>query len=154
MTRRQYAEMFGPTVGDQVRLADTELFIEVERDFIADAGSRGDEVKFGGGKMIDVKRPFRMIEMIGDASKPMDQDKLKVDSDAAIEKALAEPILKDIKVKSVEAKLENTSTGPVWRMRLWAEKVNGRDVADIGKISLTADDGKVIETDIHLDRLG
>jgi hypothetical protein len=112
------------------------------------------EVKFAAGKMIDVKRPFRMIEMIGDASRPMDRDKLKVDSDAAIEKALAEPILKDIKVKSVEAKLENTSTGPVWRLRLWAEKMNGRETADIGKITVTADDGKVIETDIHLDRLG
>ncbi len=52
LSRRQYAEMFGPTVGDQVRLADTELFIEVERDLIAEAGARGDEVKFGGGKVI------------------------------------------------------------------------------------------------------
>src|SRR5438874_11992915 len=52
LTRRQYAEMFGPTVGDQVRLADTELFIEVERDLIAEASARGDEVKFGGGKVI------------------------------------------------------------------------------------------------------
>ena len=52
MTRRQYAEMFGPTLGDQVRLADTELFIEVERDLIAEAGAYGDEVKFGGGKVI------------------------------------------------------------------------------------------------------
>ena len=52
MTRRQYAEMFGPTVGDQVRLADTDLFIEVERDLIAEAGGYGNEVKFGGGKVI------------------------------------------------------------------------------------------------------
>ena len=52
LTRRQYAEMFGPTVGDQVRLADTELFIEVERDLIAEAGGYGNEVKFGGGKVI------------------------------------------------------------------------------------------------------
>ncbi|ADE55174.1 urease subunit alpha [Coraliomargarita akajimensis] len=51
-TRRQYAEMFGPTVGDQVRLADTELFIEVEKDLIAEAGGYGNEVKFGGGKVI------------------------------------------------------------------------------------------------------
>ncbi len=51
-TRRQYAEMFGPTVGDQVRLADTELFIEVERDLIAEAAGYGNEVKFGGGKVI------------------------------------------------------------------------------------------------------
>ncbi len=52
MTRRQYAEMFGPTVGDKVRLADTELFIEVERDLIAEGGGYGNEVKFGGGKVI------------------------------------------------------------------------------------------------------
>jgi urease subunit alpha len=48
MSRRAYAETFGPTVGDRVRLADTELFIEVEQDFT----TYGDEVKFGGGKVI------------------------------------------------------------------------------------------------------
>jgi urease subunit alpha len=46
--RRQYADLYGPTVGDRVRLADTGLLIEVERDFT----SHGDEVKFGGGKVI------------------------------------------------------------------------------------------------------
>ena len=48
MDRRAYASTFGPTVGDRVRLADTELFIEVERDYT----TYGDEVKFGGGKVI------------------------------------------------------------------------------------------------------
>src|SRR6266516_2896453 len=52
LTRQQYAEMFGPTVGDQIRLADTELFIQVERDLIAEGGGYGNEVKFGGGKVI------------------------------------------------------------------------------------------------------
>jgi urease subunit alpha len=52
LTRRQYAEMFGPTVGDQVRLADTELFVQVERDLIAEGGGYGNEVKFGGGKVL------------------------------------------------------------------------------------------------------
>lgn len=46
--RKQYADMFGPTTGDRVRLADTELFIEIEQDLTA----YGDEVKFGGGKVI------------------------------------------------------------------------------------------------------
>src|SRR5688572_22679071 len=46
--RRAYAEMFGPTVGDRVRLADTELWIEIERD----STIYGEEVKFGGGKVI------------------------------------------------------------------------------------------------------
>ncbi|MFN3987393.1 MAG: urease subunit alpha [Rhodocyclaceae bacterium] len=48
ISRRAYAEMFGPTTGDRVRLADTELWIEVEQDFTI----YGDEVKFGGGKVI------------------------------------------------------------------------------------------------------
>ena len=65
ISRRDYAAMFGPTVGDKVRLADTELFIEVERDLTAEgagaastggAGGNamlyGEEVKFGGGKVI------------------------------------------------------------------------------------------------------
>jgi urease subunit alpha len=50
--RRAYAEMFGPTVGDRVRLADTELIIQVEADHTLAAGGYGEEVKFGGGKTI------------------------------------------------------------------------------------------------------
>ncbi|WP_445939361.1 urease subunit alpha [Pseudomonas sp.] len=48
ISRQAYADMFGPTVGDKVRLADTELWIEVEKDFT----TYGEEVKFGGGKVI------------------------------------------------------------------------------------------------------
>ncbi|HZF79247.1 MAG TPA: urease subunit alpha [Rubrivivax sp.] len=50
--RRAYAEMFGPTVGDRVRLADTGLVVEVEHDHTLKAGGYGEEVKFGGGKTI------------------------------------------------------------------------------------------------------
>ncbi|MDY0329253.1 MAG: urease subunit alpha [Thiomonas sp.] len=52
ISRRAYAEMFGPTVGDRVRLADTDLLIEVEDDYTLRAGGYGEEVKFGGGKTI------------------------------------------------------------------------------------------------------
>ncbi|MDM5328825.1 urease subunit alpha [Neobacillus sp. CF12] len=48
MSRKQYADMFGPTMGDAIRLADTDLFIEIEKDYTV----YGDEVKFGGGKVI------------------------------------------------------------------------------------------------------
>ena len=48
ISRQAYADMFGPTVGDKIRLADTELWIEVEHDFT----TYGEEVKFGGGKVI------------------------------------------------------------------------------------------------------
>ncbi|MFY8082197.1 MAG: urease subunit alpha [Rubrivivax sp.] len=50
--RRAYAEMYGPTVGDRVRLADTGLMVEVEQDLTLRAGGYGEEVKFGGGKTI------------------------------------------------------------------------------------------------------
>jgi urease subunit alpha len=48
ISRRAYADMFGPTTGDKVRLADSELWIEVEDDLTV----YGEEVKFGGGKVI------------------------------------------------------------------------------------------------------
>ncbi len=48
ISRADYAAMYGPTTGDRVRLADTDLVIEVERDFT----TYGEEVKFGGGKVI------------------------------------------------------------------------------------------------------
>src|SRR5262245_65485187 len=48
MARSAYADMFGPTTGDKVRLADTDLVVEVEKDFTI----YGEEVKFGGGKVI------------------------------------------------------------------------------------------------------
>ena len=51
-SRANYAATFGPTTGDRIRLADTELFIEVERDLVAESGGYGNEVKFGGGKVI------------------------------------------------------------------------------------------------------
>ena len=53
ISRRDYADTFGPTVGDRIRLADTELFLEVEQDLTTYGGTYyGDEVKFGGGKVI------------------------------------------------------------------------------------------------------
>ncbi|MDP4032718.1 MAG: amidohydrolase family protein, partial [Pseudorhodobacter sp.] len=62
LSRASYADMYGPTVGDRVRLGDTDLIIEVERDLIAERSGAatfganglmyGEEVKFGGGKVI------------------------------------------------------------------------------------------------------
>ncbi|HEX9228100.1 MAG TPA: urease subunit alpha, partial [Arthrobacter sp.] len=48
LSRRQYADLYGPTTGDSIRLADTELFLEIEKDLTV----YGEEVVFGGGKVI------------------------------------------------------------------------------------------------------
>ena len=53
ISRRAYADLYGPTIGDRIRLGDTDLWIEVERDAIVDSGAGyGDEVVFGGGKVV------------------------------------------------------------------------------------------------------
>lgn len=52
LSRTSYASMFGPTRGDRLRLGDTSLWIEIERDLIEERGGLGDELKFGGGKTV------------------------------------------------------------------------------------------------------
>ena len=150
----------GEQAKDQVLLARSEKSIGTLKPkvwiityFDPTASLKSVEVKFAAGKMVDVKRPFRLIEM-ATGNKVLDKEKLKVDSDKAIETALKEPILENIKVKSVQTRLENSNTGPVWKIRMWAQKLrHPNDTADIGEITLTADDAKVIETDVHIGRV-
>lgn len=52
LSRERYAELFGPTVGDRIRLADTDLFVEVSEDLCGGPGRAGDEAVFGGGKVL------------------------------------------------------------------------------------------------------
>ncbi|MCH6255451.1 urease subunit alpha [Puniceicoccaceae bacterium K14] len=91
--RKQYAEMFGPTVGDQVRLGDTNLLIEVERDLIAENGGYGNEVKFGGGKVIR--------DGMGQSPKALDADSLDlIITNATIIDAKLGVIKADIGIKA------------------------------------------------------
>ncbi|MBD5781742.1 urease subunit alpha [Pelagicoccus sp. NFK12] len=91
--RRQYAEMFGPTVGDKVRLGDTEILIQVERDLIAQNGGYGNEVKFGGGKVIR--------DGMGQSPKALAEDSLDlVITNATILDAVQGVIKADIGIKN------------------------------------------------------
>lgn len=113
------------------------------------------EVKFGAGKMIDVKRPFRLLEPISGADQPMDRDKLKIDSDKAIKTATAEPLLEKLTIKATQLKLERSKDyGPVWKVKLWAAKLsNPNKNVDIGEVIITADEGKVVKSDLHINRV-
>ncbi|MBN9549567.1 MAG: urease subunit alpha [Alphaproteobacteria bacterium] len=83
ITRAAYARMYGPTVGDKVRLADTELFIEVEQDFTV----HGEEVKFGGGKVIRDGMGQSQVTRAGGAVDTVITNALVVDALAGIVKA-------------------------------------------------------------------
>src|SRR5690349_12836782 len=63
-----------------------------------DATTKATQVKFGGGVKLEVKRQFRLFEMAGKAHLPLEREKLKVDSNQAIEVATGEPMLKNLKV--------------------------------------------------------
>src|SRR3954471_19701695 len=52
LKRRDYATLYGPTVGDRIRLADTDLVVEIEEDWCGGPGRSGDEMLFGGGKVM------------------------------------------------------------------------------------------------------
>ena len=112
------------------------------------------EVKFVAGKMTDVKRPLRLLEPILDKHGPLDRTQLKVDSDQAIKTALKEPILENLKITATELKLEHGDAAPVWRIRLWAAKLKNPDKdVDLGEITISAEDGKIVKLDVHLRRV-
>jgi len=121
------------------------------------ATMKATEVKFGAGRMLDVKRPFRLIERAS-GSFALDRDKLKVDSDKALKTALSEPLLQNLKVVASQLKLERMGEGTpgegVWKVKLWAAKLRdpSKDV-DIGEVWVAASDGKVIKTDLHINRV-
>ncbi|MER8552511.1 MULTISPECIES: urease subunit alpha [unclassified Mesorhizobium] len=83
ITRAAYAQMYGPTVGDKVRLADTELFIEVEKDLTL----YGEEVKFGGGKVIRDGMGQSQVSRAQGAVDTVITNALVVDATAGIVKA-------------------------------------------------------------------
>ncbi|HEY1169754.1 MAG TPA: hypothetical protein VGH19_00165 [Verrucomicrobiae bacterium] len=112
------------------------------------------EVKFGAGKMMDVKRPMRLLEPISDKNNILDEKKLKTDSDKALKVALKEPILENLKITASEMKLERGAIGePVWKISLWAAKLKSSKDVKVGEIWLDCENGKVSKIDITPKRV-
>ena len=121
------------------------------------------QVKFGAGKMLDVKRPMRLLEPVTGGDAPLDKARLKVDSDEALKTALKEPLLDKLKMSASQLKLERVGDGvlgtsgpgePVWKIKLWAAKLRdpSRD-ADVGEVWVSAADGKTVKSDLHINRV-
>ena len=124
-----------------------------------DATAKAAEVKFGAGKKLSVKRPARILEMGTGAHRELNRDKMKVDSDKAIDLAKKEPLLNNLTLTNTQLWLERDFWSgdkdlPVWKVRLWAAKIRKpTESADIGDIYVSAEDGKVLRSDLHIDRL-
>lgn len=119
-----------------------------------DATFKAMEVKFGAGKKLKVGRPWRVIERGMGEDKVLESSKLKTDSDKAIKIACDEPLLKSLKLRATQLWLQRGDEGPVWKVRLWAAKLkNPADDVDIGDVYISAADGKVLRTKLHIDRV-
>jgi len=119
-----------------------------------DATAKATEIKFGAGQKLSVKRPARVLELGFRDHLPLDKEKLKADSDAAIKTASQEPMLKNLKLTASKLTLEKWEGQPVWKVRLWAEKLrDSRKDADIGEVFVAADTGKVLKNDLKIDRV-
>ena len=71
------------------------------------------EVKFGGGKMMEVKRPLRLLEPVTGGDQTLERKKLKVDSNRALALAMKEPLLQNLNVRATQFWLEHAPGGPV-----------------------------------------
>lgn len=117
-----------------------------------DATFKATEVKFGAGKKLKVVRPWRVIERGMGEDKVLKSSALKTDSDKAIQIATAEPLLKSLKLRATRLWLQRSDEGAVWKVRLWAGKLkNPMEDVDIGDVYISAADGKVIRTDLHIN---
>jgi len=118
------------------------------------ASMKATEVKFGAGQMLETKRPFRLFERASAGDKIMDRDKLKIDSDKAIDIASKQPLLEKLSLKATRLELEKRDGAPTWQVRLWAAKLSNpnKDV-DIGDVYINAEDGKVTRSDLHINRV-
>jgi hypothetical protein len=123
-----------------------------------DATLKAVQVKFGAGEKLDVKRPARLLESLSKSDQPLAREKLKVDSNEALKIATREPLLGKLTLKASRLTLERHDSDddtPVWKVRLWAAKLsNPNDNADVGEVWVSADDGKVLKSDLepeHVD---
>lgn len=124
--------------------------------FDPDATAKAVEVKFAAGQKVSVKRPARVLELIGGADNALPKDKLLIDSNQALQIAQREPLLANLNLKASEMKLERWGDAhlPVWKVRLWAAKLsNPNKMADIGEVFISADQGKVVKNDLKPNRV-
>ena len=84
----------------------------------------------------------------------LDLKKLKIDSNQAIKTATAEPLLAKLTIKATQLWLENSGLTPVWKVRLWAAKLNKPDATvDVGEMFISAESGEVVKSNLHINKV-
>ena len=114
------------------------------------------EVKFAAGSLVEVSHRSGVLGISGLSRKPraLPLERLKVDSDRALERAISEPVFRNIRLTNAELQLLFKDEIPVWKVTLWAGKVRKPEsTAKVGDLLVDAENGKVTLLDIKLKRL-
>jgi hypothetical protein len=120
--------------------------------FDPDARGKIVEVKFGAGLKLDVKRPMKLFGGGGREADIFDLKTLKTDSDAALKIATSQELLKPLTLKNTQMWLARGDAGVVWKVRIWAAKLNDPNAtAEIGDVYISPKDGKIVRADLHIE---
>lgn len=112
--------------------------------------SKSVEVKFEAGQETDVTHPMRPFQLPAKSSQILDLSKVTVDSDHAIQIATSQPVLNGLHLRSSQATLKESDSGPEWKVELWSAKVSDPDKdANVGYVRISATDGSIVESNLH-----
>jgi hypothetical protein len=110
------------------------------------------DVKFGAGQEMEVTHPMHPVHMFGMPAKTddiIDQSRVHVDSDQALNIATSQPLLKGLTIRATKMTLDNGDIGPMWKVEVWAAKVNDpTKEAYVGSVCISAEDKSVLKTDL------
>ena len=117
------------------------------------SSGKATEIKFEAGEKTDVKYKGNFLGM-AKAPKELPKDKVKVDSDKALATATQEPLLKNLTLKATQMTLEDWQGIPTWKVRIWAAKLQKpEEMTDVGDVFVSAEDGKVLRSDIKIKKV-
>jgi hypothetical protein len=121
--------------------------------FDPNSSGKATEVKFEAGEKAEVKYKGNFLGM---ARKPQElpKDKLRVDSDQALQTATSEPLLKNLTLKATQMTLEDWAGMPSWKVEIWAARLQKtEEMVKVGEVFISAEDGKVLRSDLKIKRV-
>jgi hypothetical protein len=107
------------------------------------------EVKFAGGKVVEIKQPKRVLDSFVGA-KQLEWRKTKIDSDRALAIALKEPALAKVDLRATQYWLQRTPVGSTWKIRFWIARLGRPDeTTEVGDLYISSKNGEILKNDLH-----
>ena len=117
------------------------------------SSGKATEIKFEAGAKTEMNYKGNFLG-IGKKPKELPKDRIKVDSDAAIRTATGEPLLKNLTLKATQLILEEWQGIPTWKVEIWAAKLQKPErMVDVGEVYVSAEDGKVLRSDLKISKV-